>query len=158
MRIDAPTEADVRLVAQRVSARHRAEVLALTAIDEADLPDLLAQRFGEEGIAAYIGSRPVAVGRVFTLRPNVATLAFITTDDFRRVAKGFTMFLRDRLFPSLRASGVHRIECLTMDEFVRAKRWITLLGLRQEAVLRGYGRGGEDFVQFAWVDDARPVR
>jgi hypothetical protein len=47
---------------------------------------------------------------------------------------------------------------MTMADFTQAKRWITLIGLREEAVLHGYGRGGEDFTQFAWVADARPVR
>jgi hypothetical protein len=76
---------------------------------------------------------------------------------FPKIALALTRFIRSRLFPRYRANGVHRIECASLDGYVEVHRWIELLGLRQEAVMPGYGRGGETFLQFAWVADARPT-
>ena len=36
-------------------------------------------------------------------------------------------------------------------------RWVELLGLKREAVMPKYGKGGETYIQFAWVADAGPV-
>jgi hypothetical protein len=82
------------------------------------------------------------------------TLAFFATDQFPEIALGLTKFIKDRLFPRYRAEGVHRIECLSMEGYDAAHRWIGVLGLKREAVLPKFGKGGETFFQFAWVADA----
>lgn len=143
-------EADVRYVADRISARHLAEISALTFLEGRAVTDALPGRF-TGGTCAVLDGEPVAVGEVFQSRPNVVSLGLIATDRFPEVTLGFTRYLRDGLFAALRASGVHRIECVTMAEFEAAHRWLRLLGLEKEADLRAYGRGGEDFAQFAWV-------
>lgn len=152
MRIDVrkATLDDARAVAANMTERHKAETAALSNLEGDELVEALAERF-ENGVCATAGGRPVAVGEVFTARPNVASLGLLTTDDFPYAALRFTKFLRDGLFVALRAQGVHRIECVTMADFDAARRWLRTLGLEEEAKLRRYGRDGEDFVQFAWV-------
>lgn len=144
------TRVDAHTVAERMTDRHRAEIAATMAFGVDDIAPALAGLY-EGGVCARANGVPVAIGEVFTARPNIASLGLITTDGFAPAALKFTKFLRDGLFVTLRAGGVHRIECLTMADFTAAHRWIKLLGLREEATLRKYGSGGEDFIQFAWT-------
>jgi hypothetical protein len=85
-------------------------------------------------------------------RPNVATLLFFATDDFGgAVAADFTRFVKQRLFPGYVEKGVHRIECAALAEYDEMHRWLKVLGLVREAVMLGFGRGGETYMQFSWV-------
>lgn len=156
MKLDAPTPEDVRQVAAQMRERDQAEFLAVShAKTHAELVEALVARYGGAGdaICAYT-DRPVAVGAMVRHRPNVVSLAFFATDQFPEIALGLTKFIRDRLFPCYRAEGVHRIECVSMEGYDAAHRWIGLLGLKREAVLPKFGKGGETFLQFAWVADA----
>jgi hypothetical protein len=96
---------------------------------------------------------PIAVGGVILTRPNVGSLIFFATDQFPEIATGLTRWITRELFPRCRAAGVHRIDCVSIDGYEQTHRWIELLGLKREGVLRKFGRGGEDFHQFAWVQE-----
>jgi hypothetical protein len=152
MKIEASTPADVVWVASHLRPADAREFLATShAEGEADLPDELVQRFSHlKGFTAWSGV-PVAYGATIFARPNVATLLFFATPSFPSIALPLTRFIRRRLFPALRASGVHRIECVSIEGHVAAHRWIEILGLSHEADLPRYGRDGETFKQFAWV-------
>lgn len=156
MKLEAPTRGDVRHVARFMRERDVAEFLAVSRAEtRADLEGMLTERYGgaPDAICAYMGFEPVAVGAMVCWRPNVATLAFFATDRFPEVALELTKFIRNRLFPRYRAEGVHRIECISMEGYTDAHRWVGLLGLEQEAVMPRYGKGGETYLQFAWVSD-----
>ena len=151
MKIEAATRSDVRFVASKMRDRDAAEFLAVSdALDQRALVEKLVPRYARDGICAR-ADMPVAVGAMFIARPNVATLGFFATDEFPSIVVGLTRFIRTVLFPRYRAAGVHRIECISKADYADAHRWIELLGLTQEATMRGFGRGGEDYVQFAWV-------
>ena len=159
MKIDAPTRGDVRHVAELMRTQDVTEFLAVSPAGietQADLVEALVNRYGgaPDAIGVYLGVVPVAIGAMVQHRPNVATLMFFATDDFPQVAAALTRFIVQRLFPQYRAGGVHRIECVSNAEYTQAHRWIGALGLKREAVLPGYGRGMETFIQFAWVSDA----
>lgn len=156
MKLDAPTPEDVRHVAARMRERDQSEFLAVShARTHAELVEALVARYGGAGdaICAYWNG-PVAIGAMVQHRPNVVTLAFFATDQFPEIALGLTKFIKDRLFPRYRANGVHRIECLSMEGYDAAHRWIGVLGLKREATLPKFGKAGETFLQFAWVADA----
>lgn len=156
MKLDVPTHGDVRHVAELMRERDVAEFLAVShAETKDDLIERLVERYGRapDAICAYVDKVPIAVGAMVRVRPNVVTLAFFATDRFPEVALELTKFIRNRLFPEYRADGVHRIECISTEGYEDAHRWIGLLGLTQEAVMPGYGKGGETYVQFAWVLD-----
>jgi hypothetical protein len=160
MKLDAPSGADVRHVAERIRERDAVEFLAVShSADKAELVEALVQRYGgaPDAICAYRNGEPVAVGAMVQVRPNVVTLAFFATDRFPEVALELTKFIRNRLFPQYRADGVHRIECISMVGYDDAHRWIGLLGLEQEAVLPKYGKGGETYILFSWVEDESPT-
>lgn len=154
MRLATPTPATVRHVAERMRERDRMEFMAVShASTAAELAESLVARYGDhpEVIVAGAGDVPIAVGGLLRLRPNVATLMFFATEDMAEIGGPLTRFIRQRLFAQYRAEGVHRIECASLAGYDEVHRWLLALGLQQEAVMRGYGRGGEDFVQFAWV-------
>ena len=147
--IGQASASDARFVADNMTTRHRAEWAAVLP-DGVDAAEMLGALYAN-GVCARIGGEPVAVGDVFSVRPNVVTLGLVTTDAFPAAALAFTKFLRTGLFARLAAEGTHRIECSTLADFEAAHRWMSLLGLSEEARLRKYGRNGEDFKQFAWV-------
>lgn len=154
MRIDPASPASVRAVADAMRARDVVEFSATSfAADRKALTDDLVLRYaGLAGaICASDDDGPVAIGATIEARPNVLTLLFFSTDRFSSIAFGLTSFIRRRLFPAQKAAGVHRIECVSIDSHVDAHRWIKILGLEQEAVMPGYGRAGETFLQFAWT-------
>lgn len=160
MKLDAPTRGDVRHVAELMRERDVAEFLAVSrAEDKAELVEALVDRYGgaADAICAYVNKVPVAVGAMVQVRPNVVTLAFFATDQFPEIALELTKFIRNRLIPGYVADGVHRVECISMEGYEDAHRWIGLLGLTQEAVMPKYGKGGETYIQFAWVADGSPA-
>ena len=154
MRIDVTTPENVRYVAERMRDSDYREFSALSHADSRErlTADLVAA-YGEHpsGICAYAGDAPVAAGAMVEGRPNVITLMFFATDAFPRIALPLTRFITKNLFEKYRAEGVHRIECVSIEGYDAAHRWIKLLGLHHEAVFPGFGRNGEAFHSFAWV-------
>lgn len=161
MKLDAPSYDTVRRVAEKMRAGDLREFLAVSRADSpAALVDQLVARYGDapDAFGFYDDDRtPIAIGAMVQHRPNVVTLAFFATDEFSRIAADVAKFARRSLFPSYQKRGVHRIECVSIEGYEQAHRWIEMLGLAKEAVMPGYGRGGETYVQFAWVADASPT-
>ena len=155
MKVEPATALDVEAVALAMRARDYAEFSAVSwAADRAELARHLAARYGDQPsvICGHHDGLPACIGGTIEARPNVLSLLFFATDVFPQIALPATRFIRDRLFPRLRAVGVHRIEAVSMAGHKETHRWLRTLGLEPEvAVMRGYGRAGEDFVQFAWV-------
>lgn len=155
-RFEPALDGHVAVVARGIRASDEREFLAASfAADKTDLIGQLIDRYGghPEAIAAVDDMGPVAIGAPVSLRPNVVTLLFFANDRFARNALSITRFITRNLFPKLREAGVHRIEAASIDGYAEAHRWIETLGLQHEAALRGFGRGGETFHQFAWVRD-----
>lgn len=157
MKIDAPTRQDVRVIARNMRERDKAEFMAVSKVQTAeDLVKALTNRYGnaEDAIGVFDGQEPVGIAALIEHRPNVVTLGFFATDRFPVIAVPFTKFVKQRLFPQYVAAGVHRIECVSKADYKAAHRWLRVLGLEQEAVMPGYGKGRETYLQFAKVFDA----
>lgn len=103
---------------------------------------------------AHIDEDPVAVVGAHPLHPNVWTVYAFATDRFREIAFPLTKFIRNAMIPALaQFEGVRRAQCLSMAGHADAHRWLTYLGAkRQEQPLEKYGKGGEDFYVFAWLN------
>lgn len=155
MRIDTATRDDVYNVALHMRNSDFEEFSALLPVQSRGaLAQLLTDRFvGEDVLVASKGTTPIAIGRVIEHRPNVLTLGFFATPRLREIGKPLTRFIKQRLLAPMVDAGVHRIECVSIQGHVDAHRWIRALGLKQDAVLRAYGKNREDFVQFSWVSD-----
>lgn len=154
MKIEPANSRDVAHVAVRMRLRDREEFMPLSHFaTHAELVASLTERFGEhpDCFTVFGDPGPVAVGGMLLHRPNVATLLFFATDDFAPEGANFTRFVVQRLFPTYRERGVHRIECQSIDGYDEVHRWLGTLGLEFEAWLPGFGRGGENYTQFSWV-------
>lgn len=162
MRIEGALDEDVRFVAQNMRAADLAEFTAVShARTRDEIAGSLLDRYGGHPAAIVArddAGKAVAIGAGVEGRPNVVTLLFFATDSFPQIALGLTRFIRQNLFLRYRQAGVHRIEAISMDGHAAAHRWLKTLGLQHEAELRGFGKNGETFHQFAWVrDDVRSI-
>ena len=161
LKISEPTREAVHLVAMNMRDRDFAEFSAVSHADSREeLADVLAERYGNfEGcVVGLAGGIPACVGATVMARPNVVTLLFFATDRFPEIALPATRFIKRELFSRLKKSGVHRIEAVSMDGHDDAHAWLKTLGLQPETEpMRGYGKAGENFIQFAWVSDVRPI-
>lgn len=127
-----------------------------TAVVELEDPDIWAQRlvtvarFG--AVATWRGLPTAALAAVRT-RPGVFALGMYATPDWHQVALPVTVWCRRVLEPQLVAAGAHRVECQSIEDHHDAHRWLRSFGLRPEAMMPGWGKRGETFIQFARVAD-----
>ncbi|MCH4543128.1 hypothetical protein [Ochrobactrum sp. A-1] len=152
--LNVPTKDDFLHVARNMRARDAAEFMAVSAAQTREqLADVLAESYASHPgvICGYANGEPTAIGAMVLARPNVVTLMFFATDGFKTIAAPLTRFIRQRLFPRYENSGVHRIECVSIDGYEETHRWIRALGLKHEAKHEGYGRNGETFHTFSKV-------
>lgn len=161
MRVGAADREFVEHVARHMRPGDVREFLPLThAATPAELADLMVQLYSDHdaGYSFHDDQGPVGIGAMVEGRPNVVTLLFFATERFAGIALPVARFTKQRLFPTYRRDGVHRIEAVSIDGYDEAHRWIKLVGMKHEAALHGYGKGGETYHQFAWVDDrVRPT-
>lgn len=148
--IKIATPEDVRYVAERMTAHARAERLALSHGDDAVAVALTFFNAPHLAVTIWGGTTgtPIAVFGVVFPHPGVASTIFFATDQFRHVALATTRFVRKKLFPILLSTGIHRLQCCSMDGPEGTHSWIEAFGARQEAFLYQYGRNGEDFRLF----------
>lgn len=155
MKVGAATTDDVRSVANSMRARDREEFMAVSNfLHHSELVHSLVDRYGGHPdviVAGLDEGKPMCIGGLILHRPNVATLLFFATDDFHLIGRDFTRFVKQRLFPGYTRKGVHRIECASLGGYDEVHRWIEVLGLTREVEMKKFGRGGETYVQFAWV-------
>lgn len=124
-----------------------------------DMAVVLASRYGQSP-EVHIGfgddGTPICVGGTVQSRPNVITLLFFATDRFSEIGLPITRYIRKQLFPRLQAAGVHRIEAVSSQGHTDAHAWLKTIGLKPETTpMLNYGKGGEAFVQFSWVQNVR---
>jgi len=158
-KIEPASREDVHRVALDMRQGDFDEFSAVSfADDRAQLATLLADRYGgrHDVMCGWCAGRPACVGGLVQARPNVVSLLFFATDDFRRIGLGVTRFIVKQLFPRLEAAGVHRFEAVSLAAHNDAHMWLQTLGLRPETgPMLGYGRDGQAFIQFAKVRDVR---
>lgn len=162
MEIEPATAGDVQQVAVRMRAGDYDEFSAISfAQDRQHLAEILAARYGDrhDVLVGLWKGRPACIGGFVMGRPNVVSLLFFATDEFRSIGLGITRFIRQNLFPKLEAQGVHRFEAVSLATHSEAHKWLLLLGLTAETKpMLGYGREGQAFIQFAKVRDVCSAR
>ena len=153
-RIEAATPEDIMAVALDMRERDLREISALLFVDDKEeIARGLVERYGKHPgvLTVFHDEKPVCIGALLETRPNVVSALFFATDGFPKVAVPLTRFIRRKLFPRLKADGVHRIEAVSLLDYEQMHRWLKVLGLRQETPpMAGFGKRGESFVQFAW--------
>ena len=149
------TAEHVRAVALHMRDRDLTEFSALTFYDtrEAAADVLVGSYGGHEQVEAMLfDDRPVAIGGLITTRPGVVSLLFFATDDFVRVVRPLTHYIKTG--PMARAKErANRIECFSHSTYTEMRQWVETFGLKPQATLRRYGKNGEDFIVYAWLRD-----
>ena len=133
--------------------------MAVSSFETHDqLVDAIVERYAPHQ-DAYVfrtdGGAPVGVAGMIRHRPNVITLLFFATEQFAEIGSDLTRFVRKVLFPKYKELGVHRIECASIEGYAETHRWLEVLGMKEEAIMPGYGRGGETYIQFSWVKETK---
>lgn len=144
-------QAAVASVAWRCRQQDWQEITATVAIEDPGLwaAHLCARsRFGT--VAMWRDTPTAALGACL-VRPGVFSVWMFATNDWPHVAAGVTRWCHRALRPTLLRSGAHRAECQSLASHATAHRWLERFGFTREAVMPGWGKRRETFVQFAWV-------
>lgn len=107
-------------------------------------------------VAGDEAGRPVAVAGASVLWPGVYQVGLFATPAWPVVAQAVQARIRRRLVPALLRAGAHRAQAFSDARHREAHRWLERLGARCEARMTAFGRGGEDFLLYAWTRDAFP--
>lgn len=103
--------------------------------------------------AAFEGCSPVAAFGASEQHPNMWTAWAFGTRKLRRAIPAITRHIRRHIVQALLYCGANRVEVRSIADHDVAHRWLENLGAEREALLRGFGKGGEDFVLYAWRRD-----
>lgn len=136
--------------------RDRDEVYATRWTDSPlDLAEDMTRIPGPKWVAWREGIGPVAAYGAMPMWPGVWSLYLFATPHFQHVAWDVTRHIRRVMMTSLSIAGAHRAEARSLSTYLEAHAWLERLGARREGELKGYGRGGEDFITFAWSVESR---
>lgn len=141
----------LRYIARNLRPRDRREIFALRWHDDEEA--FVAEVCNVAGDLWRLWSldgEPVAVNGVVPVRPGVVIAGAFGTNRWRSVVKSMTRWSLEYVIPILRQANYHRGEAYVLAENTDSRRWIELLGGEVEAVLKGFGRGREDFLLYAW--------
>jgi RimJ/RimL family protein N-acetyltransferase len=147
-------EEKLRWVIENLRPRDRAEIYALRWDEDGDsfaqdffpLMGAMCRIWEHDGV-------PVSVQGVLCARPGVWEVFAFGTPSWPRVILSMTRYATRTIMPALLRVGFHRAECRALVAHEDSRRWIEFLGAREEGVLKGLGRGGEDFVGYVWGRD-----
>lgn len=129
-----------------------------------DAVEIFATRFGDDrdALAAeaaamqhsylYLSNDvPTTAFGVIEVWPGVWSVWMFSTDalEAKHGAPIIRHFKRV-IAPLLLARGCHRVQCDSWEAHYTAHRFIKRFGGSEEAILRGYGRNGENFIRFCW--------
>jgi hypothetical protein len=155
VRLATPSVADVAHVCRLMRPDDVAEVFAARYDDSwTNLAfDYEAMRPQATCFYAAFGqgrTKPAAIFGAWESHPGAGQVHLIATKRWRDVALPVTRFIKNVMVPCLMEAGWRRAECRALATNQTARRWLYYLGAREEALLEGYGRAGEDFVQVSW--------
>jgi hypothetical protein len=153
------TEAGLRYIVTNLRPRDAAEIFALRWDDdrEAFARDFLPLC----GAMCSVWERngvPVSVQGVVCTRPGVWEVFAFGTDLWPSVVLDMTRHATRYIMPALLRVGFHRAECRALASHTDSRKWIEFLGAREETILKGFGRNGEDFVGYVWGRDDVQLR
>jgi len=94
---------------------------------------------------------PIAVVCYVPLRKGVWSLGMFATDRFQKVGAFLTKQIKREIIPALARAKAHRVECQSIVGYDSVHKWLKFFGLKEESVLSGFGKNGEDFKTFSWV-------
>ena len=70
------------------------------------------------------------------------------TDKLEIIGKSHDKACNKVIIPMLQEIGTHRVEAQSIVGYEEVHEWLGFLGLKPESMLHGYGRNGENFINF----------
>lgn len=105
------------------------------------------------GRIAWHKGRPAALMAFTEMRPGVWEVWMFGTDDFRACVFALMRWCRKEANDILTVCNGHRLQCHSMAGYTEAHKLIMGMGGKPEGEpLRKYGKGGEDFQTFVWLN------
>lgn len=148
-------------VSLNMRERDYAELIATSfANDRKELAEELSGQYGNFPFAFCfgLGGTPIGILTGVNSYPGVWSIGMWATDDLHKVSKFITKICSNEFFGAMRVCGAHRVECHSIVGYDSVHKWLRFLGFRQQAVdgkpviQEKYGKNGEDFVIFEWVE------
>lgn len=147
---------DASFVASRLRPEDRREIASLWQNWDTRALGICAMETAVPGMvwSAYLDGQPAAAfgfSRASAFDPDHWQAFAFGTKGFRRCVPEMTRHLQ-----GLREeieNRCRRLQAMSIVGHTEAHRWLESLGARLEGRLRSYGRGGEDFLVYAWVRD-----
>lgn len=119
-----------------------------------ELAEEIARSWSTSETTIICGTKEIGGIAVFTympLRKGVWNMGLVATDKFNKIHLSLTKLIIKSIIPTLDKAGAHRVEAQSIAGYSSVHNWLKFLGLEQESVIKGYGKNGEDFVNFAYV-------
>lgn len=130
-----------------------ARELQATGADLLRLPDHI-MRYRIFVFCAYdFNDGPLSIWGMTRQRRGVGSGFAFGTDRWGKALPVMVRQIRNFVLPYLVTSGFHRVEAAALAHRTDVTRFMALIGAQPEAVLRGWGTGGEDFISYRWLAD-----
>jgi hypothetical protein len=155
IRISIGTLESVRHVAAHMRESDRIEIAATTPNMD---PVELAKRIMHNADMVFVARNdgvPASCWGLMPMWPGVGYAFCFGTDDWGAALLAMTRHVRRFMVPLLLDTGFHRVETRSLATRQDVGRWLEIFGAEAEAVLRGSGARGEDFILYAWLRDER---
>lgn len=80
------------------------------------------------------------------------------TDAWRDIWREVTRTARRDMMKAVTDAGAHRAQCVSPANHKDTHAWLRMLGATLETPMPKYGKGGQDYVMFAWIKETEDVR
>jgi hypothetical protein len=157
IRIEGATFDTVNHIAKHLRENDRVELEAMAPAPELATV-LLPSRVMSNASMAFVARHndtPVSCWGLVPLWQTVGMAFAFGTDDWGLALLAMTKHVRRFMLPLLLDNGYHRIECRSLATRQDVGRWLEIFDAEAEAVLRGSGARGEDFILYRWLSDER---
>src|SRR5262245_28749131 len=159
VRIEIATHDAVKYIAYHLREMDLRELTAMSAY--VDPRPTLADRVMANALMCFIArneSAPISCWGMVPMWRGVGLAFAFGTDQWGSALLAMTKQVRGFMMRFLLENGYHRIECRSLASRPDVGRWLALFDAEQEAVLRGSGARGEDFILYRWLKyERRPA-
>lgn len=152
---EVATKDDIYEVAIKMRDRDLVELLAVTDCENrVELAMFLSEMWNETYFNTYVfkkGDEKICCLTYTPLRRGVWSFGLFATNSFNKIYISLTKFILKVLIPKFNDINAHRVECQSIVNYDYVHDWLEFIGLKRESTLKGYGKNGEDFYNFAYV-------
>lgn len=149
------TSADRSMIRAVLESLREDDLIEMTAcdIELPRLPDIIMRHKVFAFCAFDYDTGPVAIWGMVQRRQGVGAGFAFGTEQWSRALRPMLRQIRGFVLPFLFNAGFHRVEAAALATREDVARFMSLIGAEPEAILRGYGSGGENFISYRWLSD-----